>query len=596
MSFLGELKRRNVIRVAMAYVVAAWLIIQVVETIFPAFGFGPGSVRIAVIVLAIMLIPVLVLSWVFEITPDGLRRESELERPGAVARFPKQRLDRITMVLLALALGYFAIDKFVIDPVRDRQLVEAARREGRSEIVLEAFGENSIAVLPFVNLSPDPDQDFFSDGITEEILNLLARIPDLRVISRTSAFSFKGRNMKIGDIARELGVRYILEGSVRQADDRVRITTQLIETSSDRHVWSESYERKLDDIFAIEDEIAASVLPAIEYQLTGRPPTAARTDPAAYALYLQGLYFFLQRTAAGLDRAIEHVTRAIEIDPGYAPSWTLLGSAYINQVNLGKRPFAGGYRQATEAIDRALALAPDYALAHSARAWIAMARDRDYVAAAGHFRRARLLAPNNAVVLGNNSVLAVRLGRLEDALRLTERSIELDPVNSVDYGNRADQLMRLGRLAEAEQAARKSLELSPGMSYAHANQARVLLLQEQPAAALEEAEAIENEASRQALTALAWYDLGDHEAADRALAVLRDQHAPDAAYLLGLVHAWRHEIDEAFTWLNRAIEEEQSLFGIRTEPFLQVLHDDPRWEETLEKVGLGERQIAEIEL
>jgi len=596
MSFLGELKRRNVIRVAMAYVVAAWLVIQVVETIFPAFGFGPDVVRIAVIVLAILLIPVLALSWVFEITPDGLKREAELEQSGIIARFPKQRLDRITLVLLVLALAYFAVDKFVIDPVRDRQQIEVARQEGRSEVVFEAFGENSIAVLPFVNLSPDPDQEYFSDGITEELLNLLARVPDLRVISRTSAFSFKGSDLKIGEIARELGVRYILEGSVRRADDRVRVTTQLIEASSDRHVWSESYERTFDDIFAIEDEIAEAVLPAIEYQLTGRPPTATRTDPAAYALYLQGLHFFLQRTVDGLDRAIEHVTQAIGIDPGYAPSWTLLGSAYINQVNLGKLPFADGYRQATEAIDRALALAPDYALAHSARAWVAMARERDFAASAAHFRRARLLAPNNAVVVGNNSVLAVRLGRLEDALRLTERAIELDPVNSANYGNLADQLIRLGRLVEAEQAARKALELSPGMSYAQGSLAITLLLQEQPAAALEAAETMENVVVRQVLTAMAWYDLGDLPAADRSLGALRDEHAQDAAYLISLVHAWRHEIDEAFAWLNRAIEQDQSVFGIRTEPFLRVLHNDPRWEETLERVGLGERQIADIEL
>jgi len=355
MSFFSELKRRNVIRVATAYVVAAWLIIQVVGAIFPAFGFGDSAVRVTVIVLAITFIPVLVLSWVFELTPEGLKRETTLDNAGAAPRLADKRLDRVILVLLALALGYFAFDKFVLDPVRDQQRAEIARQQGRSQVAAEAFGDSSIAVLPFVNLSPDPNQEYFSNGITEELLNLLARVPGLRVISRTSAFSFRDRNLKIGEIAQELGVRYILEGSVRRDNNRVRVTTQLIEAAADRHVWSESYERTLGDIFAIEDEIAASVLPAIAHQLTGRPPTARRTDLAAYSLYLQGVHFFLQRTADGLDLALEHALRAIEIDSGYAPAWTLLGSVYINQVNQAKRPRAEGYRLATEAIDRALA-------------------------------------------------------------------------------------------------------------------------------------------------------------------------------------------------------------------------------------------------
>jgi TolB-like protein/Tfp pilus assembly protein PilF len=593
-SFFTELKRRNVLRVAIAYLAGAWLLSEVAITLFPLFGFSDTPGRIVVILLAIGFPLFLVFSWIFEITPEGLKLEKDVQREASLTRKTDKKLDRAIIVLLILAVGYFAVDKFILEPGRVADIVEETTQQVRSEALLESYSDQSIAVLPFVNISADPKQEYFSDGITEELLNLLARVPGLRVISRTSAFSFKGRNVKIGDIAKELGVRYILEGSVRRFDDRVRVTTQLIEATTDRHVWSESYERTLGDIFAIEDEIAASVLPAIEYQLTGRSPTVRRTDPAAYSLYLQGSHFFLQRTAAGLDLALEYALRAIEIDPEYAPAWTLLGSAYINQVNGGKRPWAEGYRLATEAIDRSLALAPDYALAHSARAWVAMAQERDYAAAATHFRRARALAPNNAVVLGNNSVLAVRLGRLDEALQLTERSIELDPVNSVDYANRSDQLIRLGRPAEAERAARKALALSPGMSSAQSNLALSLLLQEQPMAAREAAQTLENETVRQAILALAYFGAGDWEAADRALASLEQRHAQDSAYLVALVHAWRGEVDDAFRWLDKAIEEKQSVLGIRTEPFLRALHDDPRWEITLEKVGLGNRQVDAI--
>jgi len=596
MSFLGELKRRNVIRVATAYAVAAWLVIQVVETVFPAFGFGVGAIRVTVLLLVIIFIPVLALSWVFEITPEGLKREVELRGETAVPRFADRRLDHLILVLLALALGYFALDKFVFDPARDLEKIKTARLEGRSETAVESYGNNSIAVLPFVNLSSDPDQEYFSDGITEELLNLLAKAPGLRVISRTSAFSFKGHDLKISDIARQLGVRYILEGSVRQADNRVRITTQLIEAASDRHVWSESYERPLNDIFTIQDDIAEKIVPAIQTEMTGRPPTAMRARPAAYILYLQALHFYLQRTAAGLELALEHVLRAIEIDPDYAPCWTLLGSAYINEANLARRPRAEAYRLATEAIERALELAPDFALAHSARAWVAMSYERDYSAAAAHFRRARALAPNSATVLGNNSILAVSLGRLDEALHLTGRSIELDPVNSAAFTQRTDQLIRLGRLTEAERNARKALALSPGMSSAQGNLALAQLLQEQPAAALESAQSIANPAVRQFVLALAYHDLGDWQAADQALALLKKQHEGEAAYLIGVAHAWRQETEDAFAWLERAIDEGQSVFGIRTEPFLRVLHNDPRWQETLKRIGLADSQVAGIVL
>jgi len=596
MSLLNELKRRNVFRVAVAYLAAAWLLIEVSGTIFPMFGFGEAPARIAVILLAIGFPLFLVFSWIFEITPEGLKLEKDVQREASRTRKTDKRLDRAIIVLLILAVSYFAVDKFILEPERVADIVEETTQQVRSEALLESYGDQSIAVLPFVNISADPKQEYFSDGITEELLNMLARVPGLRVISRTSAFSFKGRNVKIGDIAKELRVHYILEGSVRRFKDRVRITTQLIEATTDRHVWSESYERTLDDIFAIEDEIAASVLPAIEHQLTGRPPTARRTDPAAYSLYLQGSHFFLQRTAAGLELALEYALRAIEIDPEYAPAWTLLGSAYINQVNGGKRPWAEGYRLATEAIERSLSLAPDFALAHSARAWVAMAQERDYVAAAAHFRRARALAPNNAIVLGNNSVLAVRLGQLDEARQLTERSIELDPANSVNYFNRSDQLIRLGRPVEAEQAARKALALNPGMDSAQSNLALSLLLQEQPVAAREAAQAIDNEPVRQTILALAYYDAGDWEAADHALESLAQVHAQESAYLIALVCAWRGEVDDAFRWLDKAIEEKQPVFGIRTEPFLLALHDDPRWEVTLEKVGLGNRQVGDIVL
>lgn len=594
MSLLGELKRRNVLRVATVYVVAAWLVVQVVATIAPAFGFGVDAVRITLIVLVITFVPVLIVSWVFEITPQGIRRETALELTRAADGRRGRRLDRVLSVLLVLALGYFAFDKFLLDPIRDRRELEAARVTERDSTRQNTEAGASIAILPFANLSSDPEQEYFSDGVSEEILNLLARVPGIRVISRTSAFSFKNRNVQVGDIARTLDVGYVLEGSVRRSGDRVRVTAQLIEAASDIHVWSQSYERTLGDVFAIQDDVARSVLPAISAELTGSAPTVPRTDATAYALFLQAQYFFLQRTAAGLDRAEEYVMSALDVDHLYAPAWTLLGSIYINQGYLGRRTREEAFLRAGEAIGRALGVAPDYPLAHSARAWVAMAFERDFTAAAEHFRNALTLAPNNSTILGNCAALAIELGRLDYALQLAEGTIRFDPVNSVGHGRRADALLRLGRYREAEQAARKALELSPGMSYAASSLALVQLLQEQPAVALETAQMIEDEPARQFVVALATYRQGKREASDEVLEAVQTRHAHDAAFYIAAAHARRGEIEEAFAWLNRAIEERQSVTGIRTEPLLGGLHGDPRWQQALERLGLADHQIANI--
>jgi len=257
LSFVNELKRRNVLRVGAAYVVAAWLVIQVVETLFPVYGLSDASVRIVITILAIGLVPTLIFAWAFELTPEGLKKESKVDRSQSITPDTGKKLDRMIMVVLALALGYFAFDNFVLDPQREADLIEEnlaavehARQEGRTEALVESYSDRSIAVLAFDDMSPEGDQEYLSDGIAEELLNLLAKIPELRVISRSSAFSYKGKGTKLNQIAEELNVAHILEGSVRKAGNRIRITTQLIEARSDTHLWSETYDRTLDDVFA----------------------------------------------------------------------------------------------------------------------------------------------------------------------------------------------------------------------------------------------------------------------------------------------------------------------------------------------------------
>jgi TolB-like protein len=243
LSLFAELKRRNVFRVAIAYVAVSWLLIQVAETVFPVYGLSDAAIRLVITAVAIGLIPVLVISWVFELTPAGLKRDAEVDHSAPDVLASGKKFDRVILVVLAIALGYFAFDKFVLDPARDIELVEEATEHALTQARVESYGDRSIAVLPFVNMSSDPEQAFFSDGIAEELLNLLARIPELRVTSRSSSFMFRGDGLNLPDVASKLKVAHILEGSVRKAGNQVRITVQLIEAKSDTHLWSETYDR-----------------------------------------------------------------------------------------------------------------------------------------------------------------------------------------------------------------------------------------------------------------------------------------------------------------------------------------------------------------
>ncbi|MDH5584777.1 MAG: adenylyl cyclase, partial [Gammaproteobacteria bacterium] len=274
----SELRRRNVYRIAAAYAVAAWLIIQVVETIFPAFGFDDATTRYTVIALMIGFIPAVIFAWTFELSPDGLRRDRGVDRHAPPGPRMHKRLDQVIIAVLVIAVTYFAIDKFVLSDYESASTAPAgaALPIGRS-----------IAVMPFVDLSPDSDQAYFSDGIAEEILNLLARVPELRVVSRSSSFAYRDRNLSARDIAYELNVNYILEGSVRKQGNQLRITAQLIDALTDSHLWSGTFERAFVDVFAIQDDIAAAVIPALEVELLYELPVTTETDPDAYTHYLK---------------------------------------------------------------------------------------------------------------------------------------------------------------------------------------------------------------------------------------------------------------------------------------------------------------------
>lgn len=591
-----------------AYVVGAWLLIQVAETIFPLFGFDDTPARIVVIVLAIAFVPMLILAWAFELTPEGLKKESEVDRTQSSASHIGKKLDRLIMVVLSLALGYFAFDKFVLTPHRAAEQlalleeqkateIEHARQAGRTEAMVKSYGENSIAVLAFQDMSQDKDQEYLSDGIAEELLNLLAKIPDLRVISRSSAFSYKGENIKLAQVAEELNVAHILEGSVRKAGNRVRITAQLIEARSDTHLWSETYDRTLDDIFAIQDEIAATVVEQLKITLLGVTPTVQETNPKAYSLFLQARHLGRQQTPGGFEQSISLYEQALALDDGYAAAWHGLANNYNDQASKGLRPIEVGYAQAKEAANKALSIDPEYSMSHALLGELAMVRDKNLAAAARHYERALELDPTNPDILSDVATMLQNLGRLEQAIQLNEFVTTRDPVNPIGHGKLGRAYFYANRWDDSIASYQTALQLSPGFISAHYRIGTGLLFKGELEAALAEMQREELETYRLIGLGLAYHALGQAQASDEALAELIEKYQFGASYNIAYGFAFRDEADRAFEWLEKTVEYRDSgLAEIVGKPEFRNIHNDPRWPLFLESVGMSPAQLDTIRL
>src|SRR5436305_282575 len=419
---------------------------------------------------------------------------------------------------------------------------------------LTAIPEKSIAVLPFVDMSAGKDQEYFSDGISEELLNLLAKIPQLQVTARTSSFAFKGKETGIPEIARTLHVANVLEGSVRKAGNSVRITAQLIKAGTDTHLWSQTYDRKLDDIFAIQDEIAADVVKQLKVTLLGAAPKARTTDPEAYALYLQAVQLGRQFTAEAFQQSGALLRKVLATDPRYAPAWDGLATNLANEAGQGLMPSKEGYTQAREADMKALAIDPDYAPAHAGLGWIAMDGDNDLAGAAQHFRRALALDPADLDVLRNSVMLLAALGRLDESLALNQALVRRDPVNVNTLFNLGLFQRRAGRLDAAIASQRTVLSLAPGRGGAHAQLATTLLLKGDAQGALAEIEQETSENWNLIGLPMAYHALGRKADSVAALTALIAKYEKDGPYNIAYVYAYRGETDQAFTWLNKAIE------------------------------------------
>jgi TolB-like protein/Tfp pilus assembly protein PilF len=474
MSFFAELKRRNVFRVAAAYAVVAWLLIEISDTIFPRLGLPEWTVTFVIALLLLGFPVALFFAWAYELTPEGLKREQDVDRSESITPHTGKKLDRAIMVVLALGLAFFAFDKFVLYPQRDAALkatlsadtavaVEEAREAGRSEAVTAAEDNRSIAVLAFADMSPEGDQEYLSDGIAEELLNLLAKIPELRVISRSSAFSYKGKDIKLAQVAEELNVAHILEGSVRKAGNRVRITAQLIDARSDTHMWSETYERQLEDVFAIQDEISAAIVESlrgtINLDVDEAPSSTAVVNLEAHDAYLRGRYLLAKRNVEGAVREFE---KAISIEPDYALAHAQLAIAY--QLGYLRITITESMAKAAPHAEKAMALDPSLAEAHAAAGFFSWTMEESKEALR-HLEQAVRINPNYADVYNwMAQILDWSLGRYSEAFAMRQKAVQLDPLSVPALRNYAASLIARGRFAEAERELEKLASLAPGVA------------------------------------------------------------------------------------------------------------------------------------
>ncbi|MBD3298005.1 MAG: protein kinase [candidate division Zixibacteria bacterium] len=457
---------------------------------------------------------------------------------------------------------------------------------GSSQTALDE--KPSIAVLPFANMSNDPDNEYFSDGLTEELLNVLAKNPGLKVTGRTSSFSFKGKLEDLRGIGQKLGVEHLLEGSVRKAGNRVRITTQLVKASDGFHLWSETYDRVIEDIFAVQDEIASAVSEAMHVTLLGHPTPKPKpaANPDVLKLVLQANQLLSQITRESVAKSIDLFSRAIALDPNDARAWAGLSLAYGTQMGYGFVDSMDGLTAAREAAERALSLDETLPEVHNTIGWMNFAYIYDWERAGRSFQRALELAPSDGRMFNGLAVWNATMGNFDEALRLARDGTTLDPLNPSAHLYHGRAAMSARRYDEAWQAYEKALELSPGMTTAYGVRSAILSLQGRYNEALTESLKEQVTGYRTCTQAIIYYHLGRQDDSDRALAALMAEGSQWGVQI-AMAHAQRNEPDQAFEWLERAYElRDAGISILPTTPALEPLHDDPRWKQLLKKVGL----------
>src|SRR5438477_956383 len=586
-NFFAELKRRNVYKVAVAYAIVGWLLVQVATQVFPFLEIPNWVVRLVIALVAIGFPIALVIAWAFEITPQGIERTEVADTMQVAAGQKKHAWIYVVVFGAAISVVLFFLGRYTAQ----------SREGGRPPTAAGSLPQKSIAVLPFDNLSEEKGNAYFAEGIQDEILTRLAKVADLKVISRTSTQHFKSAPDNLPQIAKQLGVMHILEGSVQKANDQVRVNVQLINALTDAHLWADTYDRKLIDIFAVESEIAKTIADTLQAKLTGSEKISiAKTptvNPEAYELYLKGRFFWNKRTAADLRKAIEYFNQAISKDPGYALAYAGLADSYVILSVFGAASPQDSVPQARVAAKRALELDDTLAEAHASSGRIAGPYDFEFDRSIAEFERAIQLNPNYAMAhhwLSWGPLTA--LARFDRAIAEGKRAVELDPlslINNADLGGNV--YLNARRYDEAITQLRKTIEIDPRFYIAHYYLGQAFQLKGQLTEAIAEYQkAVELNDDPEALAYLgqAYARTGHRDEAQKILARLTEEAKSRyvSGYSMALMFIGLGDKERAIDELERAYREgaANDIITIRVDPMLDDLHGDPRFEALAEKI------------
>jgi len=599
-SFFAELKRRNVYKIAVAYAVVGWLLIQVATQVFPFFGIPNWAVRLVVLLLVLGFPVALVLAWAFEITPEGIKRAEDVLPNESIRRKTGRKLVGITVALAVVAAGLLAFQV-----LRPRLMRDSAARSPLAATTEVTIPEKSIAVLPMVNSTGDPANEYFSDGMSEEFISSLGRLHELKVIGRTSSFRFKGKTEDSKTIGEKLGVYYLLEGSVRRSADRMRMAVALIKSGDGVTVWSEIYDRDLKGIFAVQSEISGAVAKELKVALLGKNGQAEQLATAAtpltqnveaYNALLQGNFSSRRLTVEDVRKAIGYYEEAIRLEPRYALAYaklTIQAGALANNYSLANEEKQKVTARARAAAERALQLDPSLAEAHMAKGYILHLFDFDFAGAEAEFRRALELAPQDPSTAMTLSSLLATLGRVDEAVTVAQRATVLDPLRSGVHSNLAAYLVPLGRYDEAEQALRKAIALQPKAGQNYFWLAIIQILRGQPGAAVELAKQETDPFWRTYALAQAYFAHGDRVEADAELKKMIDTDADGAGSQIAEAYALRKEPDKMFEWLDRGWKtQDPGVAVLLFDPFLRAYKDDPRFIAFAQKIGVLPKAVA----
>ena len=577
-NFFAELKRRNVYKVAVAYIVGGWALSQGIAQVFPVFDVPNWAIRLVVLLIIIGLPVALLLAWAFEITPQGIKRTEMADAMPQVGRQKNNAWIYVVVVGAIVSIGLFLLGRYT-----------AGNAVSRNSEAAAALPQKSIAVLPLVNESGDPKDEYFSDGLSEELIAALAQISGLKVIGRSSSFRFKDRKEEPKTIGEKLGVSTLLDGTVRKQGDRVRIVAELVNAADGIQLWTRTFDRDLKDIFAVQEEIARAVAESLKVKLFGtqeNPSQMATNNVEAHNAYLQGHFHLVRRNVEDFRKAIGDYDQAIKLDPEYALAYAERAEAWTLWGDLtGQRPTA--YPKARNDAEKAVAIAPELAEARAALGFVRCFVDWNFADGLTELKRAKELSPPNPTANDLLARIIVYLGRFDEADRQARQAVELDPLSTVTQGNLARVLFYAGKLDEADAAARKAAELQPAGAGNHRWQVLIAAQRGDGQAALREAQLEPDDGYRRFELAVVQYVVGDRQAADAALANLLAKAREGFAYQIAEVYAVRGEKDKAFDWLQIAFDDRDAgMLGLLVDPLLRGLRDDPRYKNLVVKVGL----------